>query len=186
LIFSMTVMSAGWRNPVLRQQTCVRRVQASGERGCARMRSGSSHERVLSGGCAAAGVPVQRLGAPCQGFCGKKQVRVSHCSRSHCGLGVEKWRSAAIKRVGGRCLLRAVLALGWTTMVGALDLGPDVANWKSAVETASPGTAISFRPGVYHGCNVAIPAGLAACYSFLTNHVHINISPDPGSKCHSL
>jgi hypothetical protein len=86
----------------------------------------------------------------------------------------------------GRWMLRTVLALGWTTMVGALDLGPDVVQWKSAVEAASPGTVISFRPGFYHGCNVAIPAGLAARYSFLTNRCHFNISPDPGSKCHSL
>jgi hypothetical protein len=103
-----------------------------------------------------------------------------HGATVACGMGVEtceKSLSAAINRVGGRWLLRAVLDLCWTTMVGALDLGPDVANWKSAVETASPGTAISFRPGVYHGCNVAIPAGLAACYSFLTNHVHINLQP---------
>lgn len=88
--------------------------------------------------------------------------------------------------VDGAWLLHTVLALGWTTMVGALDLGPDVAQWKSAVEAASPGTAISFRPGFYHGCNVAIPAGHAARCSFLTNHFHINISPDPSSNCHSL
>ena len=98
----------------------------------------------------------------------------------------EKSRSAAANRVRGRWMLRAVLALGWTMMVEALDLGPDVAKWTSAVEAASPGTAISFRPGFYHGCNVAIPAGHAARHPFLTNHFHINISPDPGSNCHSL
>ncbi len=89
---------------------------------------------------------------------------------------MDKSRSAATNRLRGRWMLRTVLALGWTTMVGALDLGPDVAQWKSAVEAASPGTAISFRPGFYHGCNVASPAGLAARYSFLTNHVAVRTS----------
>jgi len=45
-------------------------------------------------------------------------------------------------------------------MVGAIDLGPESADWTSAVGAALPGSAIFFRPGVYHGCNVSIPSGL--------------------------
>jgi hypothetical protein len=53
-----------------------------------------------------------------------------------------------------------VLGLCCTTMVGAVDFGPEDPNWQSAVETASPGTTISLRPGVYVACNVAIPSGV--------------------------
>lgn len=63
-----------------------------------------------------------------------------------------------------RRILQAVLALGWTGMVGALDVSPDNANWAASIETASVGTTVVFGPGVYRGCNVSIPAGLAcAC-----------------------
>jgi hypothetical protein len=45
-------------------------------------------------------------------------------------------------------------------MVSTLDLGPESADWTSAVGASSPGSAIFFRPGVYHGCDVSIPSGL--------------------------
>ena len=72
----------------------------------------------------------------------------------------EKSCSAATNLVHGRWILWTVLALCCTTMLGALDLGPESADWPSAVGAASPGSAIFFRPGVYHGCDVSIPSGL--------------------------
>lgn len=68
-------------------------------------------------------------------------------------------RSAVTNSVRGRWMLLALLVLCWTTIVDALNLGPEGANLKFSVETASPGTRISLRPGVYHGCNVSIPSG---------------------------
>ena len=84
-----------------------------------------------------------------------------------------------------RWILCLFCGLLWTTMGGAVDFGPEDANWKTAVETgmrvrigllffifnlrslltlvrfsASPGTTVSLRPGVYNACNVAVPAGV--------------------------
>ena len=65
------------------------------------------------------------------------------------------------KRVCCRHMLRTVLALqlGWASLVGALDVSPGDPDWKSSVEAAPSGTTIFFLPGVYHGCNVSVPAG---------------------------
>ena len=64
----------------------------------------------------------------------------------------------------GRRIQQAVLVLVWTGMVGALEVSPDNANWAASIEAASVGTTVVFGPGVYRGCNVSIPAGLAcAC-----------------------
>ena len=52
-----------------------------------------------------------------------------------------------------------LLLLNPTTLVGALDVGPTDPNWRSSVEAAPSGTTVSFRPGLYHGCNVSVPAG---------------------------
>ena len=52
-----------------------------------------------------------------------------------------------------------LLLLNPTTLVGALDVGPTDPNWRSSVEVAPSGTTVSFRPGLYHGCNVSVPAG---------------------------
>ena len=52
-----------------------------------------------------------------------------------------------------------LLLLNPTTLVGALDVGPTDPNWRSLVEAAPSGTTVSFRPGLYHGCNVSVPAG---------------------------
>ena len=50
-----------------------------------------------------------------------------------------------------------LLLLNPTTLVGALDVGPTDPNWRSLVEAAPSGTTVSFRPGLYHGCNVSVP-----------------------------
>ena len=77
---------------------------------------------------------------------------------------------ARVVRLATRSVLRSnwgpwpffvvlLLLLNPTTLVGALDVGPTDPNWRSSVEAAPSGTTVSFRPGLYHGCNVSVPAG---------------------------
>ena len=53
-----------------------------------------------------------------------------------------------------------VLVLVSLTVAGGLNVSPGVdPNWKVSVEAAPVGTTVTFLPGVYHGCNVAVPPG---------------------------
>ena len=52
------------------------------------------------------------------------------------------------------------LLLASTSIVGSVEVGPDDMNWRSSVEAAPAGTTVSFLPGVYRGCNVAVPTGV--------------------------
>ncbi len=67
---------------------------------------------------------------------------------------------------------RTAVALGGGThtSVRDVDLGPESANWTSAVGAASPGSATVFCPGVYNGCHVPIPSGLVERNSLQTLH----------------
>ena len=63
--------------------------------------------------------------------------------------------------------VRFAFLLASLFMAGAIELSPDDLSWRSSVESAIAGTTISFYPGIYLGCNVAVPTGvtLAAKHS---------------------
>ena len=89
---------------------------------------------------------------------------------------------ATAKRVCGSsmwCVL--ALQLVCTTLVGALDVSPTDPNWKASVEAVPSGTTVSFRPGLYHGCNVSVPAGAQT----LRDSVRLSFSPSPSTPLSS-
>ena len=73
------------------------------------------------------------------------------------------------------------LLLVSTSMVGSVEVGPDGMDWRSSVEAAPAGTTVSFLPGVYRGCNVAVPTGVTLAAK--TSSTEVIIDSENSARC---
>ena len=77
------------------------------------------------------------------------------------------------------------LLLASASLVGALEVSvsPEDMGWKSSVEMALPGTTISFLPGLYQSCNVAIPAGVTLTAKYNSTEAKVIIDCNNNARC---
>jgi len=73
------------------------------------------------------------------------------------------------------------LLLVSTSIVGSVEVSPDGMNWRSSVEAAPTGTTVSFLPGVYRGCNVAVPTGVTLTAK--TSSTEVIIDCENSARC---
>ena len=73
------------------------------------------------------------------------------------------------------------LLLVSTSIVGSVEVGPDDMDWRSSVEAVPAGTTVSFLPGVYRGCNVAVPTGVTLAAK--TSSTEVIIDCENSARC---